>query len=261
MSTTAAVTAPTLAGMPPRQPRRGLVFMKSELLRMRRSRRRVIFSLVLPVVFYLIFSASSSKPVSGISFAAYYMVSMATYSTVNSLFSAGSLIAIERSVGWNRQLRLTGLRGYHYVLGKVAAAYFTAVPGVALVFILGATHGSVHLSAGQWVGAGVSVLVSSIPLAVLGVLVGYLARPEVVQPLLGIGSAFLAIIGGIWFPITGGALKVIAECLPPYWVAEAGRAVVSHSWLGWKGTVILIAWTVALSAAAAYAYRRDSLRA
>jgi ABC-2 type transport system permease protein len=248
-------------GAAPKQPARSWTYLKVELIRTRRSRRRVLFTLVLPVVFYLIFSASSKTHVGGISFAAYYMVSMATYSTFNALFAAGSLIALERAAGWNRQLRLTGLRGYQYVMAKVVAAYATAAPGVLLVFILGATTRHVSLSAGSWIGAGGSILLSAIPLAVVGVLAGYLARPEVVQPLLGIGSAFLAIIGGIWFPITGGVILVIAKCLPPYWIASAGRAVIAGTWLGWTGTAVLTGWTVVLIALAGWAYRKDTLRA
>jgi ABC-2 type transport system permease protein len=243
-----------------RQPYRLAVYLKAELLRSRRNKRRVIFAVVLPAVFYLIFSHSNAK-ITGLSFEAFYMVSMATYGTMNALFSSGAVIALERASGWNRQLRLTGLHGGQYVVAKVAVSYVSALPGVAIVFLLGAVEGNVSLSLGKWVGSGVSILLAAIPIAVLGVIAGYLARPEVVQPLLGLGSAFLAIIGGIWFPITGGALLVIAKCLPPYWAAEAGRSVIMGSWLGWEGVAILSAWTVVLVAAAGYAYRRDTLRA
>jgi ABC-2 type transport system permease protein len=234
-----------------------------ELKRARRNRRTLVFTAVLPVFFFLSFSAGAgTDTVGGLTVAPYVMVSMATYGAMNALFTGCGVIAAERAVGWTRQLRIAGLPGSSYVRTKTAMAYLVATPALILVFMIGATVRDVHLSAGEWIGAALSILVCLLPVAALGVLIGYVVRPQTLQPLFGIGSAFLALLGGLWVPADNfpRALHDAVEILPTYWAADAGRSVIRGSWVGWVGLTVVLAWTVALGGAAAVAYRRDSLR-
>jgi ABC-2 type transport system permease protein len=130
------------------------------------------------------------------------------------------------------------------------------------VFVVGAVMRDIRLSPAEWVGAAVSVLLSLLPVAALGVVVGYAARPQTLQPLYGIGSALLGLVGGLWNPIehfppiAGDAMQL----LPVYWAGDAGRAVLRGTWVGWHGVAVLGFWTLVLGALAARAYRRDALR-
>jgi len=234
-----------------------------ELKRARRNRRTLVFTAVLPVFFFLTFSAgSSAETVGGLKVAPYIMVSMATYGAMNALFTGCGIIAAERAVGWTRQLRVAGLPGSSYVRTKTFMAYLVATPALLLVFLMGALVRDVHLGVGVWIGAAVSILVCLAPVAALGVLIGYLVRPQTLQPIFGIGSAFLALLGGLWIPVSQfpTALRDVVEVLPTYWAAEAGRSVISGRWVGWAGLCVVAAWTAGLGVAAAAAYRRDSLR-
>ncbi|MCU1345064.1 MAG: putative transporter integral rane protein [Acidimicrobiia bacterium] len=234
-----------------------------ELRRASRNRRTLVFTMVLPVFFFLSFSADTSAgTLSGLTVAPYVMVSMATYGAMNALFTGCGIIAAERAVGWTRQLRIAGVRGSDYVRTKAFMAYLVAVPALVLVFILGATVRHVHLSAGEWIGAAVSILLCLLPVAAVGVLIGYLVRPQTLQPLFGIGSAFMALLGGLWVPADNfpRALHDAVEVLPTYWAGAAGRSAIQGHWVGWIGLTVVSAWTVGLGAAAAVAYRRDSLR-
>ena len=55
-------------------------------------------------------------------------------------------------------------------------------------------------------------------------------------------------------------MKDLVQLLPTYWSAEAGRAVLRGSWVGWHGTAVLTVWTLVFGALAAWMYQRDSLR-
>jgi ABC-2 type transport system permease protein len=237
--------------------------LRAELRRLRRNRGAVMLAAGLPGVFLLVFaSSSSSDRVGGLSVGPYVMVSMATFGAMNALFTAGGAIAHERATGWNRQLRVAGLRGRDYLVTKIAVAYLTACGGVAVVFVIGAGFHGVRLDLGVWLGVAVSLLVGLVPIAALGVAVGYAARPSSLQPVFGLGSALLALFGGLWNPIERfpGTVRAIVEVLPVYWAGEAGRAVLRGSWLGWHGVVVVAAWTVLLGVVAGWAYRRDGLR-
>lgn len=237
--------------------------IRLELRRARRNRRTLIFAAVLPVVFFLAFSAGNQGKLGGLQAAPYIMVSMATYGAMNALFTGGGIIAGERSIGWPRQLRVAGLGNRDYIVAKVIVAYLTALPGVVLVFLAGALVKNVHLSAGVWLGTGVAVLVALLPVAALGVAIGYMARPQALQAVFGVGSALLALVGGLWYPaaLFPSAFQDVMKVLPTYWAADAGRTVVlGGSGPGAEGIAILAAWTVALAALAGFLFRRDSLR-
>ncbi len=236
------------------------IYLRAELLRRRRSARLLVFTLGIPALLFLA-NSNGNDTISGIDIAPYFMVSMATYGAMNALLVNGSLISLERSVGWNRQLRLTGLTGAQYLGTKTLVGYLTAVPGVLVVLLLGASRG-VDLSAARWIEVGASILLSLAPIAALGVLIGYLARPEAVQPLMGIGSVLLSFLGGLFVPLSNATpwLRHVAEVFPTYWAGQAGRQVLSGRWLGWEGVAIVVAWTIAFGLLAARAYRRDGQR-
>src|SRR5919197_2947691 len=89
-----------------------LGMIKLELRRMSRNRRTVIFTLVLPAVFFLLFgtnAGSKHDTVGGGNVAGYIMVSMAVYGAMLATTSGGAMVSIERAAGWSRQLRLTPL--------------------------------------------------------------------------------------------------------------------------------------------------------
>ena len=240
-----------------------VVLLRTELRRAVRNRRTLIFTAVLPAVFFMIFSATNQTgSLDGVKVAPYLMVSMGTYGAMNALFSGGGLIASERAIGWPRQLRVAGLRSRDYVLTKVTIAYLTAVPGLILVFVLGATQQNVRLATGRWLLLGLSVLLALLPVAALGVAIGYLVRAQSLQPLIGIGSAMLALLGGIWVPAETFSRFLLdaVKLLPTYWAAEAGRAVLRGSWIGWEGVAVVAFWTLVLGALAAHGYQRDALR-
>jgi ABC-2 type transport system permease protein len=190
------------------------------------------------------------------------MVSMATFGAMSAVFSTGGRIAMERSTGWNRQLRLTALGGPHYVLSKVATGYAMAVPAVIVVFIAGAELRHIHLSAGRWLLAGVSVLLALLPIAAFGIFLAYAINPENMQAVTGGVYTLMSLAGGLWIPIENfpGWLADIVKALPMYWSAGAGRAAIEGHWLGWRGLFTLAAWTVVLGWIAARAFQRDQLR-
>ena len=48
------------------------------------------------------------------------------------------------------------------------------------------------------------ILIGLLPFAALGIVFGHLLTPDSIGPAMGGATALLAILGGTWFPITGG---------------------------------------------------------
>jgi ABC-2 type transport system permease protein len=237
-----------------------LAYVRFELLRTFRNRRFFIFSLGIPLVFYwLIASPQHDKVIShtGLTYAAYYMIGLASFGTMMSMISTGARIATERQAGWTRQLRISPLSVRSYFRAKVLTGYVMALASLLLLYVSGALLG-VSLPAARWLEMTGLILIGLLPFAALGIFVGHLVTTDSVGPLMGGLVSLLAFLSGTWFPITGGFLHALGQLLPSWWLVQASHiAVNGHGW-GARGWITIVAWTAVLAAAAGWAYRRDT---
>src|SRR3954451_19887753 len=203
-------------------------YLRFELIRTVRNRRVLIFSLVFPILIYLVIAApnkgENNVSGTGISVPLYFMIGLAGFGTINAVLSSGSRIAAERSVGWNRQLRITPLTTREYFRAKIASSYLLAVVSLFALYAAGIAIG-VDISPANWVQMTLLIAIGLIPFAALGILIGHLLTAASVVPAIGCITALFAFLGGTWFPITGGGfIEELAKELPSYWVVQASRA-------------------------------------
>ncbi len=239
-----------------------LTYLRYELVRSVRNKRAFIFSLIFPLVlFYVVAGANRHIKLDDIPFPTYYLAGMASFGTMVAMTSVGARIAAERQAGWNRQLRLTPLSTRAYMRAKVLTGYLTALITLILLFIAGATLG-VHLTPSNVLRMTELVLLGLIPFAALGILIGHLFTPDSIGPFIGGGVSLLALLGGAYGPIGGthGALHVISQVTPTYWLVQAGHTLAGGPTWSTQGWITVGAWAVVLAALAARAFRRDTSR-
>lgn len=240
------------------------VYFKYEFKRLLRNKRFFFFSLVFPLALFLIIGGANKNQniqygSTVLPFVLFYMVGMAGYGAMMAAISGGARIAAERSVGWNRQLRLTPLKVPTYFAAKVLSGYFMALISIVLLFVAGLVYG-VHVHPGRIAVMVGLILVGLLPFIGLGILLGHLLTVDSMGPALGGGAALLALLGGMWFPVTSGALKTIGELTPSYWIAQADRIGIGQTAWGAQGWTVVAVWTVATALLARWAYRRDTQR-
>jgi ABC-2 type transport system permease protein len=241
----------------------GVVYTRYELVRAFRNRRFFFFSLGFPLILYFIIAGPQSNQSnfagSGISAPLFYMAGLLSFGTMSSMISTGARIAGERQAGWTRQLRTTPLSPRSYFRAKVLTAYAMACMTIAALYISGVILG-VSLSAGNWLEMTGLVLVGLLPFGALGITLGHLLTVDSIGPAMGGLTALLALVGGVWFPVTHGFLHDLGQCLPSYWLARAGHVGAGGAPWGTTGWLVMAGWTVVLGATAVYAYRRDTGR-
>jgi ABC-2 type transport system permease protein len=239
-------------------------YLHFELVRTLRNKRFFLLSLGLPLLIYLLIAAPNRTDASlagtGISLRLYFMVALASFGSMNAMLGSGVRIAVERSAGWNRQLRLTPLSTRAYFGTKVLTGYVVAGCTITLLYIAGGGLG-VQIPAVNWVKMTLLLLVGLVPFAALGILIGHLISAEAVAPAIGGLTALLSFLGGVWFPVgSNGALHYVAQSLPSYWLVQASHVGVGgHSWNG-TGWGVMAAWTVIAARLAMRAYARDTGR-
>jgi ABC-2 type transport system permease protein len=239
-------------------------YTRFEIIRAFRNRRFFIFSIAFPLILFFVIAAPNRNEHdlggSGIDAPLYFMVGLTAFGTMNAVLGTGARIAAERSLGWNRQLRLTPLTPRAYFRTKVLTAYLSALLTIALLYAAGASLG-VRIEAARWVEMTLLILIGLIPFAGLGIVIGHLVNIDSIGPAMGGITAVLGLLGGVWFPITGdGVMHDIAMSLPSYWLVQASHVAIGGAAWGATGWFVVAIWSVGAGLVAAWAYRRDTQR-
>ncbi|GAA3829501.1 ABC transporter permease [Nocardioides panacisoli] len=247
---------PPLGGM-------NLTVLRIELMRMLRNRRTIIFTLVLPAALMLSFGGQAGwdDPVGSGNVGAYILLSMALYGAALTAAAGGSMVALERALGWSRQLRLTPLHPVAYIMMKTFVALVMGALAIGAVNLIGILQGKAEMPEHIWIAGAALGLVCTLTFAALGVFVGYVVPGENAMQILGPGLALLSFLGGLFIPLSqyAHAVRLIAYWTPMYGVAEVVRSPLTHE-LPWYAVVNAVGWFALFVAGAAWRMSKDTAR-
>jgi ABC-2 type transport system permease protein len=229
-----------------------------EIVRSLRNRRVMFFTILYPAMLFLL-SAGSVKgknvPGTDIPYVDYFLVAYASFGVIAASMNNNAMrISQERKEGWIRQLRLTALPSYGYVVSKIAASLLVVIPAIVVTFLLGTTQG-VKLTGEEWVSAFLVIWLGSLAFTALGIAIGYGVPQDAVQPVTLIIYVAGSFLGGQFFAVSG-TLETIGKALPTYWVREIATQVISGQPISWGGVAILAAWVVGCAILAAVMYQK-----
>lgn len=234
--------------------------LRLEVRRVLRNRRTVFFILVLPSLFFFMFGVSNKAVKSSEIALAYVMISMAVYGAMVGNTSGAASVAVERSLGWSRQLRLTPLHPAAYIGMKVLTSMTLGLIAVCSTFAIGAIAG-VHMPAAVWIEAALASWASSLVFAAFGLLVGFLFPAENVMQFVGPLLAVMAMLGGLFIPLSQlpRGMQTFARFTPMYGVGQLARApLVGGATVA--AVVSVVVWTLLFGTGAMLMFRRDTAR-
>ncbi|WP_036284913.1 ABC transporter permease [Microbacterium luticocti] len=248
-----------------------LRFLGIELKRRIRNYRTLVFTVVFPVAMYFMVGYPQRdvplidhQPIAsgGLSVAAYIMVSMAVYGAMMSATASGAAVALERSLGWSRQLRLTPLSPVAAVATKVIAGMLFGLLAIVATYLAGALTG-VRMSWSQWiVSALVAWLLGAAVFTALGLMMGYLVPGENAMQLTSLVIVFLAFIGGLFYPVSmmPQVLQDVAAWTPVFGIGELSRAPLTGAGFDLGAFLNVLLWLALFIAGTAALFRRDTQR-
>jgi ABC-2 type transport system permease protein len=258
------MTALALTAAGPQPFRATAAYLRLEIPRTLRNRRLLLLTIVFPVTFYLLFTRviTGGQPLPEEA-RAYLMVGMAAYGAIGATLSAAVRIAMERTNGWTRQLRVTPLPPLGYVATKLVVAYLTAVPAILLTMLAGLTVNEISLPASTWIVVFVSLSLGVLPFAALGVAIGYVFDESTAQLVFTITFVGLSILGGLWAPLSQfpDAVATIGRMLPSYLFANLGWVALAHETPSIGDVLALAAYGVVFVGIVAWRYRAGEQRA
>jgi ABC-2 type transport system permease protein len=242
-----------------------LAFGRFEVGRLLRSWKFLLITVGFPVTFYVLFLGDRGRNqiINGIDWRVYLMVSMCSFGAlVAGLTAGGGRMSAERASGWARQLRVTPIPAWSYVATKVTASMIVILPVVVMVEVVGAAFGGVQLSAGTWIGLAGLMWITALPMAVLGVFIGFSVSAETAFPVVTALMFVLGYFGGLFNPVSGmpHPLQVAARILPSFHHAALGVDLVAGRSLGLQHWLVLAAYVGLLSAGVIFKHRLEEAR-
>ena len=227
-----------------------LAFGTFEVTRLLRSWKFLIITVGFPVIFYMLFlgDRTPGSTIDGtVPWRTFLMVSMCSFGTlVAALTAGGARLSAERASGWARQLRVTPLPAWSYVVTKVTASMLVVLPVLALVEIVGITFGGVSLGAAQWLELTALLWVTALPFAMLGVFLGSIVSTETAFPVVTALMFVLGYFGGLFNPVGSmpSALQVAAHILPSFHHAALGIALLDGHGFGIQNWLVLAGYVI-----------------
>lgn len=243
-------------------------YVATDIRRVMRNRRAMIFSVALPTLMYVIFGSTQgySKDMIGhANVAAYVMVHMAVYGAILVTTTNSAAVALEQQAGWTRTLRLTPLSPAGYVTTKAVVALAVAILPLALLSVVGVATGA-RAPIGIWLASVVLGWIGSVTFAAFGLALGSAFRSEAAMQAAGGILTLLAFAGNVFVPLSG-AMFTFSQFTPMYGVNAVATYPLTNGWSSaqeyaplWVGLVNMAVWLVIFSVAAAYFYRRSTDR-
>ena len=210
-------------------------------------------TLLFPSMFFLFFVSAQREgsPVLVASYVGFAILGVA-------FFQFGVGIAAERTSPWEAFLRTLPLAVRVRFSARIVSALAFALAAGALLVVTALVTTDARLSPQRWLALAGVALVGSVPFALLGIALGYLASPRGALPLANLLYLTLSFAGGLW---TGPNLPGVVAEISPYlptrqfaevlWGAAEGGLGPGSAWLALGG------FTVFFAVAAQFGYRRD----
>jgi len=251
-------TAPAFGGFK-------LAIVRLEVRRLLRNRRTVMFTVIFPVFFFLVFGLNSSYASDRVgqgNESAFIMISMALYGAVLATSGGGAIVSVERLAGWSRQLRITPLQPAAYIAVKMVTSLVLGLVAVVAVYVVGMLTHKPSMPASLWVVTGLALWTGSLLFAAFGLFVGYLLPSENAMQLIGFALMLFSFGGGLFIPLSefSHPLRVLATYTPLYGLNELVHYPLVQGAFDWGWVANLAAWLVIFTGGAIWRFRKDTAR-
>lgn len=203
---------------------------KYEFLKNLRFPMYSVSTVVLPLMFYVLFGLVMGRQTIGtISTTVYLIPAYGTFGVMGaSLFGTAAGLASERGLGWLQVKRASPMPIFAYFLAKVVMSLIFSSVDVIALMAMGIAFGGVHLSAVTAAKLLGTLLAGSVPFCAMGLAIGYFASPNSAPAVINLFYLPMSFCSGLWMPFMflPHFVQKIALILPPYHLSQLAFNVV-----------------------------------
>lgn len=234
---------------------------KAEMLRMFRNPYFIFWSLLMPIVFYYIFTKVVNTDIADKElWGAHYLMSMTSFSVMGSaIMTLGIRLVQERSQGWTTFMKVTPLSSLQYSIAKMIGQSIVHGFSIVVIFIAGALLNGVSLTSYQWMMSGCWILLGSLPFLGIGVLIGTMKRVDTASGVSNLLYMLLAITGGMWMPmeVLPKTIQAIGAWLPAYNYGNGAWEIIRGGAPKLKNIVLLGGYLILFMVLSTYIRRKQ----
>jgi ABC-2 type transport system permease protein len=225
-----------------------------DLLTFARNRQARFFSVLLPVLFLVIFVSVFGNGLVGhthIKASTYYVPGIAALAVLTTSFtSLVIVITAQRELGVLKRRRATPAPAAVIIAGRALTSLVVSLAVTAVVIAIGSIAYGVHVAPGALGTLALSVALGSLVLACLGYAFSTaISSADAAQPAVQALTLPLSFISGVYIPFVRlpGALQHVAQVFPlEHLVAALGRGFLPGTrGVAWGDLAILLAWGAA----------------
>ena len=239
-----------------------LVFthFKAHVLEAARAPGYAVITLLFPAMLYLFFGVPNGDDRMEANF---FMASYCAFAVLGiAFFQFGVGLAQDRESPWEVFLRTLPVSATERFAGRILTALLFGFAAMVVVVVLAHLLTPAGLGAGAWLRLAFALLAGSVPIALLGIALGYWASPKAALPVANVLYLGLAYAGGLWMRPRAlpGFVAELSPYLPTRHYAEiAWAAVLGEPWRA-ANWISLAAFAAAFGGLAVMGYRRDEGR-
>jgi ABC-2 type transport system permease protein len=236
---------------------------RGEFLKLWRSPIFSIFSLALPVMFYVFFGLQNAQRVEqGVNIGAYVLASLSAYAVANvMLFSFGIGVALDRGRKYDLLMRATALRPTATMIAKLLTGVAFALLALLVLFFVAVVVGGQRMETGQWLTLTWRLLLGAIPFLALGFAIGYSVSPNAAPAVVNLIALPMYFGSGLFIPLEQlpSFIRSIAPYLPAYHYGQIVWDAVGKPPDNplWQSAAWLVGYALVFAAIAVRAYRAD----
>lgn len=218
----------------------------------------LLFSVVFPVVMFVLFASMWGGEVQGVGLPVGTTM-LATFGAFGVLsvcfFNPGLSVADDRERGWLRAKRVSPTPVPVTLVAKVLAALPYAAGVLLAMTVAAAATGTLDASGPSVTRLVVALVLGSLPFALFSLAIGFRASTNVAVAIMQ-GTLFpMVVASGLWFPLDQlpDVVADVAGYLPTYHLAQLALAQLSgEAWLGHVGVLVATAVVGAVLASVSY---------
>jgi ABC-2 type transport system permease protein len=235
-----------------------------ELLTFARNRQARFFTVLLPLIFLVIFVSvfgNSQVGPSHVEASTYYVPGIAALAVLTASFSNLVIsITAQRELGVLKRRRATPVPAWVLVGARALTSVVVSALVTAVVIAIGSVVYGVHLNVGALGALALSIAVGSLALACLGYAASSaISSADSAQPIVLAITLPLSFISGVYIPFVRlpSTLQSIAKVFPlQHLVAAFERGFLpGGSGVAWGDLLIVAGWGIAGLVLALYRFR------
>ncbi|MBV9183153.1 MAG: ABC transporter permease [Acidobacteria bacterium] len=213
---------------------------KYEFLKCLRLPMYLVSSLLLPLMFYVLFGLIMGRQMIGNTSMALYLIP--TYGTFGvmgaSLFGTAANLATERGFGWLEVKRASPMPVFAYFVAKVVLSLIFSLITVLLLLFMGMVFGGVHLATMTALKLIATLVAGSLPFCAMGLAIGYFAGPTSAPAVINLFYLPMSFSSGLWMPymFLPKFIQHLAVFLPPYHLSQLALNLVGSGLAGSAAT-------------------------